>query len=193
MQSVMDAIDAGLIDGKIVLVISDKQDAYALERARKAGIQTAVIRKRDFSALEDFHRANLAAVHEANVDGVILAGYLSILGSELVEEYRGRIINIHPSLIPSFCGKGYYGVRVHRAVLEYGAKVSGATVHFVDEGADTGPIIMQRTVPVLEDDGPEDLAARVLKVEHQMLPECVALFCRDALVIEGRKVRILEK
>lgn len=193
MQSVMDAIDAGLIDGKIVLVISDKQDAYALERARKAGIQTAVICKRDFSAQEDFHRANFAAIHEANVDGVILAGYLSILGSELVGAYRGRIINIHPSLIPSFCGKGYYGVRVHRAVLEYGAKVSGATVHFVDEGADTGPIIMQRTVPVLEDDQPEDLAARVLKVEHQMLPECVALFCRDALAIEGRKVRILEK
>lgn len=124
-------------------------------------------------------------------EGIILAGYLSILSKEVVEAYAGRIINTHPALIPSFCGKGFYGNRVHQAVLDYGAKLSGATIHFVDEGADTGPIIMQEAVPVLPDDTVETLSARVLEVEHRILPESVALFCEDRLVLRGRTVHIL--
>ena len=121
---------------------------------------------------------------------MILAGYLSILGKQMIEAYPNKIINIHPSLIPSFCGKGYYGLRVHQAVLDYGAKVSGATVHFVDEGADTGPIILQRAVSVLPEDTAESLQQRILEVEHEILPEAVALFCADRLMVQGRKVTI---
>ncbi len=120
-----------------------------------------------------------------------MAGYLSILGKRMIEAFPNKIINIHPSLIPSFCGKGYYGLKVHKAALEYGVKVSGATVHFVDEGADTGPIIAQRSVPVLPGDTPEMLQQRVLEVEHEILPEAVALFCQDRLKVQGRRVSIL--
>ena len=120
----------------------------------------------------------------------MLAGYLSILGRQMIEAYPNKIINIHPSLIPSFCGKGYYGLRVHQAVLDYGAKVSGATVHFVDEGADTGPIILQQAVSVLPEDTAESLQQRILEIEHKILPEAVALFCAERLRVQGRKVTI---
>lgn len=191
LGAVISAIDRGEIQGQIELVISSKPGVYALERAQNAGIPTKVICKKGFASQEEFDQANLEALEGAQVDGVILAGYMSIVSPQIVRRYENRIINIHPALIPSFCGMGYYGKRVHAAALEYGVKVSGATVHFVNEQADNGPIIMQGVVPVLDDDTPETLAARVLEVEHTILPKSVALFCADRLKVEGRRVRTL--
>lgn len=190
LQSVIDGVQSGKIPGKIAVVISSRPGVYALERAKKAGIPGVVICKKDYTDEQAFFDANLGALREYGAEGVILAGYLSILGKQMIEAYPDKIINIHPSLIPSFCGKGYYGLRVHQAVLDYGAKVSGATVHFVDEGADTGPIILQRAVSVLPEDTAESLQQRILEVEHEILPEAVALFCADRLRVQGRKVTI---
>lgn len=191
LQSVIDGVEDGRIPAEIVVVIASKPGIYALERARKAGIPGIVICKKEYADEEAFFEANLAALRQYGAEGVILAGYLSILGKRMIEAFPNKIINIHPSLIPSFCGKGYYGLKVHKAALEYGVKVSGATVHFVDEGADTGPIIAQRSVPVLPGDTPEMLQQRVLEVEHEILPEAVALFCQDRLKVQGRRVSIL--
>ena len=191
LQAIIDNVSSGKIKAELALVISSKHGAYALERAKKAGIPTAVIAKKDYDSEEDFFAANLKALEDCGAEGIVLAGYMSILSKELVKKFENKIINIHPALIPSFCGKGYYGERVHKAVIAYGAKLSGATVHFVNEGADTGPIIMQESVPVLPDDTPDELAARVLKVEHTILPRSVALFCEDKLKVEGRIVRVL--
>ena len=192
LQAILDGIDKGEIDAKVVVVISSKPGVYALERAKQAGVDGIVIAKKDYETQEAFFAANLKALQDYQVEVIVLAGYLSILSPEVVRAYPNRILNIHPALIPSFCGKGYYGIRVHQAVLDYGAKVSGATVHFVDEGADTGPIILQEAVPVLAGDTAEDLAARVLEVEHKLLPRAVALFAKDALQVDGRHVRIIE-
>ncbi|MFS8500420.1 MAG: phosphoribosylglycinamide formyltransferase [Caldicoprobacter sp.] len=192
LQALMDAIDAGYIpDAKIAVVISNRKSAYGLERAKAHGIPAECILKKDFEDEEAFNRAILERLRFYGVDLVVLAGYLSILSPEVVRSYPNRIINIHPSLIPAFCGKGFYGEKVHRAVLDYGVKITGATVHFVDEGTDTGPIILQRPVEVKEDDDVRSLAARVLEVEHQLLPEAVRLFVEGKLAVEGRKVRIL--
>lgn len=190
LQSVIDGVQSGKIPAEIAVVISSKPGVYALERAKKAGIPGVVICKKDYADEQAFFDANLGALREYGAEGVVLAGYLSILGKQMIEAYPEKIINIHPSLIPSFCGKGYYGLRVHQAVLDYGAKVSGATVHFVDEGADTGPIILQRAVSVLPEDTAESLQQRILEVEHEILPEAVALFCADRLLVQGRKVTI---
>lgn len=190
LQSVIDGVQSGKIPAEIAVVISSKPGVYALERAKKAGIPGVVICKKDYADEQSFFDANLGALREYGAEGVVLAGYLSILGRQMIEAYPNKIINIHPSLIPSFCGKGYYGLRVHQAVLDYGAKVSGATVHFVDEGADTGPIILQRAVSVLPEDTAESLQQRILEVEHKILPEAVALFCADRLLVQGRKVTI---
>ena len=191
LQSVIDGVEDGRIPAEIVVVIASKPGIYALERARKAGIPGIVICKKEYADEEAFFEANLAALRQYGAEGVVLAGYLSILGKRMIEAFPNKIINIHPSLIPSFCGKGYYGLKVHKAALEYGVKVSGATVHFVDEGADTGPIIAQRSVPVLPGDTPETLQQRVLEVDHEILPEAVALFCQDRLKVQGRRVSIL--
>jgi len=193
LQALMDAIDTGRIpNAKIVVVISNRRSAYGLERARAHGIPAECILKREFEDEEAFNRAILERLKYYGVDLVVLAGYLSILSPEVVRSYPNRIINIHPSLIPAFSGKGFYGERVHRAVLDYGAKITGATVHFVDEGTDTGPIILQCPVEVKDDDDVHSLAARVLEVEHQLLPEAVRLFVEGRLSVEGRKVRILK-
>ena len=193
LQALMDAIDTGCIpNAKVVVVISNRRSAYGLERARAHGIPAECILKREFEDEEAFNRAILERLKYYGVDLVVLAGYLSILSPEVVRSYPNRIINIHPSLIPAFCGKGFYGEKVHRAVLDYGAKITGATVHFVDEGTDTGPIILQRPIEVKEDDDVHSLAARVLEVEHQLLPEAVRLFVEGRLAVEGRKVRILK-
>ena len=191
LQSVIDGVEDGRIPAEIVVVIASKPGIYALERARKAGIPGIVICKKEYADEEAFFEANLAALRQYGAEGVVLAAYLSLLGKRMIEAFPNKIINIHPSLIPSFCGKGYYGLKVHKAALEYGVKVSGATVHFVDEGADTGPIIAQRSVPVLPGDTPETLQQRVLEVEHEILPEAVALFCQDRLKVQGRRVSIL--
>ena len=193
LQALMDAIDTGCIpNAKVVVVISNRRSAYGLERARAHGIPAECILKREYEDEEAFNRAILERLKYYGVDLVVLAGYLSILSPEVVRSYPNRIINIHPSLIPAFSGKGFYGERVHRAVLDYGAKITGATVHFVDEGTDTGPIILQRPIEVKEDDDVHSLAARVLEVEHQLLPEAVRLFVEGRLAVEGRKVRILK-
>ena len=190
LQSVINGVQSGKIPAEIAVVISSKPGVYALERAKRAGIPGVVICKKDYADEQAFFDANLGVLREYGAEGVVLAGYLSILGKQMIEAYPNKIINIHPSLIPSFCGKGYYGLRVHQAVLDYGAKVSGATVHFVDEGADTGPIILQQAVSVLPEDTAESLQQRILEVEHEILPEAVALFCADRLLVQGRKVTI---
>lgn len=187
LQALIDAVDKGDINGEIAAVLSDRENAYGLERARKHGIKAIYIERKQLA------ERLITELQKLNIELVVLAGFLSILDRELVKAYEGRIINIHPSLIPSFCGMGFYGERVHKAALEYGVKVSGATVHFVDEGTDSGPIILQEAVPVYFDDTAETLAARVLQVEHRLLPAAVGLFCEGRLRIEGRKVNILKK
>ena len=187
LQTLIDAAEKGDINGEIAAVISDNENAYALERARKHGIKAIYINKKQLA------ERLIIELQRLDIELVVLAGFLSILDRELVKAYEGRIINIHPSLIPSFCGKGFYGERVHKAALEYGVKVSGATVHFVDEGTDSGPIIFQDAVPVYFEDTSETLAARVLQVEHRLLPAAVGLFCEGRLRIEGRKVKILKE
>ncbi len=188
-QAILDQIRAGRIAGEVVLVISDKPSAYALTRAQNAGIETWAYEKRQYTKPE-LEQKICDILEKYKVDFCVLAGYLSILGASVIRKYPNKIINIHPSLIPSFCGMGFYGKHVHQGVLDYGAKVSGATVHFVDEGADTGPIILQESVKVMEDDDAQSLADRVLTVEHKLLPEAVRLMCEDAIQVNGRKVTI---
>lgn len=191
LQALIDAVERGAIDGKIVLVIANASKAYALERARQHGIPAVFVSKKQAGSDEAFNDAILEKLQEAGAQLVVLAGYLPIVGAQIVRAYEHRIINIHPALIPAFCGPGMYGHHVHEAVLRYGAKISGATTHFVDEQVDHGGVIMQRSVPVLEDDTPETLAARVLTVEHEILPESVRLFCDGKLGVDGRRVHVL--
>jgi phosphoribosylglycinamide formyltransferase-1 len=192
LQSLIDNIEQGFVKGEISVVISNKENAYGLERARQHNIDAVFINQKKFESFRKFNDEIIEVLKSHNVDLVILAGYLKLLSNKFIETYRNKIINIHPSLIPSFCGKGFYGIHVHEAVIEYGVKVSGATVHFVDEGADTGPIIMQETVEVNYDDNKETLQQKVLKVEHKLLPLAVKYFCEGKLQVKGRKVRIKE-
>lgn len=181
LQAVIDGCENKSINGEVKVVISNKADAFGLERAKNHSIK-AVCEKEEDKIIE--------ILKENKIDLVVLAGYLKIISPKLVNEYRNRIINIHPSLIPAFCGEGYYGQKVHQSVIDYGAKVTGATVHFVDEGADTGPIIMQKTVEVKQDDNAKKLAARVLDVEHEILTKSIAMFCENKLTVQGRRVYI---
>ncbi len=191
-QSVIDHIENGYIqNARIALLISSKADAYALQRAEKHGIKSVVIGKNEYPDMEERTEAIIQALDAENTDLVILAGYMNVVQPSLVRKYKNRIINIHPSLIPKYCGMGFYGMHVHRAVIEGKERESGATVHFVDEGVDTGKIILQRRVPVQEGDTPEELAARVLKTEHQILPEVVRMFCNDEIEEAGKKVLIV--
>jgi len=183
LQAIIDETLAGNINGKVRVVISNKENAYGLERARQNNIDAV------FETDED----NIIKVlEEYNVDLVILAGYLKIITPKFVDKFRNKIINIHPSLIPSFCGGGYYGQRVHQAVIDSGVKITGATVHFVDEGTDTGPIIMQDTVEVKDNDDAQTLSKRVLEIEHRILKKSISLFCENKLSIQGRRVFINE-
>lgn len=192
MQAVIDEINKDNIKGDIRVVISSKKDAYALKRAENHEIEGLYIGKENYPNMEKRTEAIIKILEEREIDLVILAGYMSILDQVLIKKYRNRIMNIHPSLIPSFCGKGYYGKKVHQGVLDYGAKLTGATVHFVDEGTDTGPVILQKAVEVKQHDTVEILAERVLKVEHELLPKAVKLFCENKLEVDGRTVRIKE-
>ena len=191
LQALIDAQEAGHSDGEIVLVLSNASKAYALERARRHGIETRFVSKKQAGSDAAFNDAILAELRRVGAELVVLAGYLPIVGAQVVRAYEHRIINIHPALIPAFCGPGMYGHHVHEAVLAYGAKISGATTHFVDEQVDHGGVILQRSVPVLEGDTPETLAARVLTVEHEILPESVRLFCAGKLGVDGRHVHVL--
>ena len=179
LQSIIDGCESGYINGVVKLVISNKDNVYGLERATKHNIKTFV-EKEDEKIID--------LLNKENIDLVVLAGYLKIISPKFVEAFRNKIINIHPSLIPAFCGEGYYGKKVHESVINYGAKLSGATVHFVDEGADTGPIIMQKSVEVKFDDTPQSLSKRVLTVEHEILKESVRLYCDNKLTVNGRGV-----
>lgn len=182
LQSIIDHIESGYLDkGQIVQVISSSRGAYALERAAKAGITGICIDKAQFPEEKDRCRAIMEKLREADTDLVVLAGYMSILDPAIIGAYRNRIINIHPALIPNYCGKGFYGKRVHRAVLDGCEAESGATVHFVDEGVDTGKIILQEKVPVEPGDTEDTLAARVLAVEHRILPQAIKLFCEGGI------------
>ncbi len=176
LQALIDAEKSSKIPhGKIKLVIASNDSAYALERAKNAGIETAVVRRKDFADQEAFDAGIVAMLQEHHIDMVVLAGYLSILGSGVIAAYRDRIINIHPSLIPSFCGKGFYGLKVHEAALARGVKVTGATVHLVNEIPDGGRILKQKAVEILPDDTPEVLQKRVMEqAEWILLPEAVA-------------------
>ena len=191
LQALIDAVEAGSIDGEIVLVLANASKAFALERARRHGIPAEFISKKQAGSDETFNDVILQRLRAVNADLVVLAGYLPIVGRQIVRAFEHRIINIHPALIPAFCGPGMYGHHVHEAVLAYGAKISGATTHFVDEQVDHGGVIMQKSVPVLEGDTPETLAARVLAVEHEILPESVRLFCAEKLGVDGRQVHVL--
>jgi phosphoribosylglycinamide formyltransferase-1 len=193
LQALIDAQKNGsLRSGEIVLVISNRSKAYALERARQNGIDAVFISKKEAGSLEGFDHALCDILDRYQIDLVILAGFLTITGEYFPARYRDRIINIHPALIPAFCGKGFYGLHVHEAVLEYGVKVTGATVHFVNEITDGGAIILQKAIPVLEDDTPETLQQRVMhECEWKLLPEAAELYCAERLQIEGRHVRIL--
>lgn len=183
LQAVMDAIDDGRItNARIVRVISNNKDAYALERARGRGIDAVAVSPKDFADRALFNEAFLECVDGAEPDLVVLAGFLVVIPPEMVSKYEGRIINVHPSLIPSFCGQGYYGLKVHEAALARGVKVTGATVHFVDEGTDTGPIILQKAVEVLPDDTPESLQRRVMEqAEWQILPQAIDMIANGEM------------
>ena len=181
LQAIIDSIENGKLQNtEIVGVISNNPNAYALERAKNAGIKGICVSPKSFADREEFNKAFLDALNDFNPDLVVLAGFLVVIPKIVIEAYRGRIINIHPSLIPSFCGTGYYGLKVHEAALARGVKITGATVHYVDEGTDTGPIIMQKAVEVLDGDTPEILQRRVMEqAEWIILPESIGLIAKE--------------
>ena len=181
LQAIIDSINSGKLENtKIVRVISNNPNAYALERAKNAGIDAVCVSPKSFKDRSEFNDALLAALNEADPDLIVLAGFLVVIPLNVIETYRGRIINIHPSLIPSFCGTGFYGLKVHEAALARGVKITGATVHYVDEGTDTGPIIMQKAVEVKEGDTPEILQRRVMEqAEWIILPESIGLIAKE--------------
>lgn len=183
LQALIDAEEAGKIpNGKIAAVISSNPAAYALERARRHGIDTAVMRRRDYPSQEAFDGALIEELRRREIDLVVLAGFMCILGKRVTDAFERRILNVHPSLIPSFCGKGFYGLHVHEAALEYGVKVTGATVHFVNEIPDGGEIVLQKAVYIEPGDTPEVLQRRVMEqAEWEILPRAVALFCEGKL------------
>lgn len=189
-EAVMTAAEQGQIpDAAVVAVIADRP-APVLERARRHGV-TALLVDRQGLGRTAYDTTLAAALSECGADLIVLAGYLRMVSTATVTAYRNRIINVHPSLIPAFCGHGFYGVRVHQAVLDAGVRLTGVTVHFIDEGTDSGPIILQEAVKVLETDDAATLAARVLVVEHRLLPQAVALYCAARLRVQGRQVHIM--
>ena len=192
LQAIIDRIADGTIkNARIVQVISNNAGAFALERAAKAGIPGVCVSPRDYPDREAFHRALLAYLKEAGIELVVLAGFMVAVPRQICAAYAGKIINIHPALIPSFCGKGYYGLHVHEKALERGVKVTGATVHFVDENLDTGPIILQKAVDIMEDDTPQTLQRRVMEqAEWIILPRAIDLIAAGRVKIEGRRTRI---
>ena len=188
LQAIIDALKCGKIrDAQIIRVISNNRDAYALTRARNAGIEGVCVSPRDFESREKFNEALLSCLREAEPDLIVLAGFMVAVPACVIDAYRGRIINIHPALIPAFCGKGYYGLHVHEKVLERGAKVTGATVHFVDEDLDHGPILLQKAVEVREGDTPEVLQRRVMEeAEWILLPEAISLIAQGRVSIDDK-------
>ena len=183
LQSVIDACQSGQINGEIKLVVSNRKNAYGLTRASNAGIETAIVKNNDHLLVE--------MLKEREIDLIVLAGYLAILTDELIDAYPCKIINIHPSLIPSFCGPGFYGMHVHEAVLKRGVKVSGATVHFVSSEVDGGPIILQEACDISDLDKAEDIQERVLEIEHRILTQAVALYCDGKIKVENERAKVI--
>ena len=194
LQALIDAQGRGeLKNGKITCVISSNPNAYALERAKNNGIDTEVIRRKDFAEFKDYDTALTELLQSKNADVVVLAGFMTILGKKVIGAFENRIINIHPALIPSFCGEGYYGLKVHEEALKKGVKVTGATAHFVNEVCDGGPIIIQKAVEVKTGDTPEILQKRVMEqAEWKILPKAVSFFCEDKIKVIGNKTEISE-
>ena len=194
LQKLIDAEKAGNIqNGKLRVVIASNPEAYALKRAEQAGIEHFALRRKDYPDVETYSQALIDALKERDIDLVVLAGFLTITGDNFVEAFRNRIINVHPALLPAFGGKGYYGLHVHEAALARGVKVTGATVHFVNEICDGGPIILQKAVAVKEGDTPETLQRRVMEeAEWILLPQAVSLFCQGKLTVEDSTVHIAQ-
>ena len=192
LQTIIDAIkDSTIENAKIATVVSSRERVYAIERAKKNKIPYAGITKKDFPSVKEYDKVLIEHMRKKQIDLVVLAGFLPIIGKDFINEYPNKIINIHPSLIPSFSGRGCYGIKVHEKALEYGVKITGATVHFVNEVTDGGAIILQKAVEVKEDDTPETLQRRVMKQgEWKILPQAINLFCQGKLKIDGRKVYI---
>lgn len=195
LQAILDAIDNGTItNAKVEVVISNNKNAYALERAKNHGIEALCVSPKDYETRDAFNEAFLEKLDSYNPDLVVLAGFLVVIPEQMIAKYRNRIINIHPSLIPSFCGTGYYGLKVHEGVLKRGVKVTGATVHFVDEGTDTGPIILQKAVEVQQDDTPEILQRRVMEqAEWIIMPKAIDLIANGKVSVVDGRVRIVEE
>lgn len=193
LQALIDAENSGIIkNGKIACVIASKPDVYALERAKKNNIPTRVIPRKEYNSVGDYTKAVTDALIEIKADLVVYAGFMTILDEQIVKAFPNRMINVHPSLIPSFCGKGYYGLHVHEEVLKKGVKLTGATIHFVTEECDGGPIILQKAVKVRNDDTPEILQRRVMEeAEWVILPQAVSLFCEDKIVVKDNKAYII--
>ena len=190
LQNILDRCASGEIDGTVVCVISSRRNAYGLERARKAGIPTVAVARKDYDSAAAFGEAIWKEVRAFEPELVALAGFMSLL--PVPEDYEGRIMNVHPALIPAFSGQGMYGERVHQAILDYGAKITGVTVHFVNDEYDRGPVILQCAVPVEEGDTAETLAARVQAAERELYPKAIQLFAEGRLKLEGRRVRVLD-
>lgn len=193
LQALIDAQNRGeIVNGKITLVLASNEKAYALKRAEEANIETVVVNRKSYDSKQSYDKAVFDALQGKNIDLIVLAGFLSILGEDLVSQYKNRIINIHPSLIPLFCGDGFYGKKVHTAVLNSGVKVTGATAHFVNEITDGGAIILQKAVPVEQGDNEEILQYRVMRqAEWEILPKAVSLFCQGRIKINGNKTEII--
>ena len=193
LQALIDAQARGeIVNGRLSIVISSAPEVYALERAKKAGIPTCVLPRKNYPSSQGMTVALVEKLKELAIDVVVMAGFMTIVTNDLFEVYNNAVINIHPALIPSFAGPGCYGLHVHEKALEYGVKVSGATVHFVTEECDAGPIILQKAVDVLPNDTPETLQRRIMEqCEWKLLPQAVSLFCQDRLRVEGRTVQIL--
>ena len=192
LQSIIDASEKNEIDAKVVVVISDRENVFALERAKKHGIDACFVNPENKNR-EEHEKEVSEIIDKYNVDLIVLAGYLRMLTPYFISKYRNKIINIHPALLPFFGGKGMYGEKVHKAVLDSGMKITGCSVHFVDESIDEGAIIIQKAVEVKDDDTVEILASRVLEEEHKILPEAIQLFAEKRLKIDGKKVRVLPK
>lgn len=192
LQALIDASERGEIEnGRISCVVSSNPNAYAIERAKKHGIDYAVIRRKDYESLESYDEALTALLLEKKADLVVLAGFMTILGDKVIKQFENRMINIHPSLIPSFCGAGFYGLKVHEAALARGVKVTGATVHFVNEICDGGPIILQKAVEISDDDTAETLQRKVMEqAEWKILPKAVSLFCSEKISVQGGRTII---
>lgn len=192
LQAIIDNIENKTINGQIKLIVSNREDAYGLVRGQNNNIESIFIDRKQFASEEEFNIKLIEEFKKRDIELIVLAGYLKVLSKDFISQFHNRIINIHPSLIPSFCGTGYYGRRIHEEVLKYGVKYTGATAHLVDEGTDTGPIILQEVVPVEDADTVESLSKKVLEVEHKILVKAIRLYCDNSLEIKDRKVCVRE-